>query len=108
MTLILPILSKAKSAGLALTLHIAEVRWHLQVYQFIHSFETFRQTTANSAEETMALLSSLPSRLGHATFLGPEAEKFAAEHRMGIEICLSSNLLWVRVDGITYIIKLTQ
>ncbi|CAK5266889.1 unnamed protein product [Mycena citricolor] len=66
--------ARAKAAGLGITLHIAE-------------------TEANSDAETMRLLSYLPNRLGHATFLNAEAREFVRKNDMCIEICLSSNLL---------------
>jgi adenosine deaminase len=43
----------------------------------------------------MALLSFKPHRLGHATFLDEEAKQFVEEHKIPIEICLTSNLLYV-------------
>ncbi|KIK38650.1 hypothetical protein CY34DRAFT_809129 [Suillus luteus UH-Slu-Lm8-n1] len=46
-------LSRAKSAGLGLTVHIAE-------------------STKNTTEDSLALLSCRPDRLGHATFLSDE------------------------------------
>ncbi|KAG1760984.1 Metallo-dependent hydrolase [Suillus occidentalis] len=46
-------LSRAKSAGLGLTVHIAEV-------------------CSNTTEDSLALLSCRPDRLGHATFLSDE------------------------------------
>ncbi|KAG2099640.1 Metallo-dependent hydrolase [Suillus discolor] len=70
-------LSRAKDAGLGLTVHIAE-------------------TTANTTEDSLALLSCRPDRLGHATFLSDELKAIARENRHCkpcIEICLSSNLL---------------
>jgi len=42
----------------------------------------------------MALLSIKPDRLGHATFLNEEAKEFVEEHKIPIEICLTSNLLY--------------
>jgi len=39
------------------------------------------------------LLSAKPRRLGHATFLDEEAQKIILEHKIGIEMCLTSNLL---------------
>ncbi|KZV97417.1 Metallo-dependent hydrolase [Exidia glandulosa HHB12029] len=67
-------LARAKKAGLGVTVHVAE-------------------TSANTAEDTMALLSFEPTRLGHATFLNDDARAFVEEHRIPIEICLTSNLL---------------
>ncbi|KAJ7094731.1 Metallo-dependent hydrolase [Mycena belliarum] len=66
--------SVAKRAGLGITLHIAE-------------------TSANSDEETLQLLSYAPDRLGHATFLNDEAKTAVRSAKTPIEICLSSNLL---------------
>ncbi|KAF7290771.1 Metallo-dependent hydrolase [Mycena indigotica] len=67
-------LDMAKTAGLLITLHIAE-------------------TAENSYEETKQLLSYQPNRLGHATFLDDEAKTLVRESKMCIEICLSSNIL---------------
>ncbi|KAG2135138.1 Metallo-dependent hydrolase [Suillus clintonianus] len=80
-------LSRAKGAGLGLTVHIAE-------------------STENTTEDSLALLSCRPDRLGHATFLSDELKAlfFADIPQPGtecsllsecpcIEICLSSNLL---------------
>lgn len=73
-----PPLSRAREAGLGLTLHIAE-------------------TAQNSEEDTMALLELLPdgckARLGHATFLNPAAQLIVLNRKHAVEICLSSNLL---------------
>ncbi|KAJ6585677.1 Metallo-dependent hydrolase [Mycena capillaripes] len=66
--------SDAKRAGLGITLHIAE-------------------TPANSADETLRLLSYSPDRLGHATFLDDEAKAIVRANKTCIEICLSSNIL---------------
>ncbi|KAG1836826.1 Metallo-dependent hydrolase [Suillus subalutaceus] len=66
-------LSRAKGAGLGLTVHIAE-------------------HTANTTEDSLALLSCRPDRLGHATFLSDELKAFESADPC-IEICLSSNLL---------------
>ncbi|PFH48282.1 hypothetical protein AMATHDRAFT_76807 [Amanita thiersii Skay4041] len=65
---------RARSAGLRITLHIAE-------------------TIHNSEAETLKLLSFKPTRLGHATFLNTDSKRIVHEHRICIEICLSSNLL---------------
>jgi len=51
------------------------------------------ETAENTAEDTMALLSIKPDRLGHATFLNDEAKAFVEEQKIPIEICLTSNLL---------------
>lgn len=73
-----PPLSRAREAGLGLTLHIAE-------------------TAQNTSEDTMSLLELLPAgckaRLGHATFLNPAAQLILLNRKHAIEICLSSNLL---------------
>ncbi|KAF8879959.1 hypothetical protein BD779DRAFT_1612839 [Infundibulicybe gibba] len=66
--------AEAKEAGLGVTLHIAE-------------------TTRNTPEETIELLSFNPDRLGHATFLNSEAKELVLQNKTCIEICLSSNLL---------------
>jgi adenosine deaminase len=53
------------------------------------------QTTKNSPEDTLTLLSFKPNRLGHATFLNEEAKKIVIRNQISIELCLSSNLLYV-------------
>jgi len=72
---------EAKEAGLGVTLHIAE-------------------TTQNPPEETLKLLSFMPDRLGHATFLDEEAKSIVSKRNTCIEICLSSNLLCKTVSGL--------
>ncbi|KAG1789315.1 Metallo-dependent hydrolase [Suillus plorans] len=69
-------LSRAKGAGLGLTVHIVE-------------------STNNTTKDSLALLSCRPDRLGHATFLSDELKTFteSEEAKPCIEICLSSNLL---------------
>ncbi|KAG1814312.1 uncharacterized protein BJ212DRAFT_1482058 [Suillus subaureus] len=61
-------LSRAKGAGLGLTVHIAEL-------------------TENTTEDSLALLSCRPDRLGHATFLSDELKAlfFADNPRPGTE-----------------------
>ncbi|KDR78438.1 hypothetical protein GALMADRAFT_154496 [Galerina marginata CBS 339.88] len=51
------------------------------------------ETIQNPAEETLKLLSYKPDRLRHAAFLNAEAIAIIFEKQMGIEICLSSDLL---------------
>ncbi|KAG1892905.1 Metallo-dependent hydrolase [Suillus fuscotomentosus] len=93
-------LARAKGAGLGLTVHIAE-------------------STNNTTEDSLALLSCRPDRLGHATFLSDELKilffedipqpgtecgslsesespnnaRTNGQYKPCIEICLSSNLL---------------
>ncbi|KAG2115577.1 Metallo-dependent hydrolase [Suillus cothurnatus] len=67
-------LSRAKGAGLGLTVHIAE-------------------STNNTTEDSLALLSCRPDRLGHATFLSDELKALFQNYKPCMEICLSSNLL---------------
>jgi len=74
MSLLGPYIATAKAAGLRVTLHIAE-------------------TTRNTPEETLQLLSYGPHRLGHATFLNEEAKEKVIKEKMAVELCLSSNLL---------------
>jgi adenosine deaminase len=47
----------------------------------------------NTKDDVHTLLSAKPRRLGHATFLDEEAQKIILEHKIGIEMCLTSNLL---------------
>ncbi|KAG1758462.1 Metallo-dependent hydrolase [Suillus occidentalis] len=94
-------LSRAKAAGLGLTVHIAEV-------------------CNNTTEDCLALLSCRPDRLGHATFLSDELKAlfFAdiplpgtesqspnnvrtnSQYKPCVEICLSSNLLGKNVASL--------
>lgn len=88
----------ARAEGLGITLHIAEVRL-LSEYRESPNREVEElgpsQTKQNSAEETKALLSCEPERLGHATYLDDEAKELVLARRTCIEICLTSNLLSV-------------
>lgn len=45
----------------------------------------------------MRLLSYAPDRLGHATFLDVAARDAVRASKMCIEICLSSNILFVAI-----------
>jgi len=72
----------AKAAGLGVTLHIAE-------------------TLQNHLADTLELLSFNPDRVGHATFLGEEEKNFVQNSKIGVEICLSSNLLCKTVANLT-------
>jgi adenosine deaminase len=85
---------KAKEAGLGITLHIAEVPaiFSLTLFQFIIYFQV---ETLSSAAESTELLSFMPDRLGHATYLDDEAKKIVVHNNICIEICLSSNILCV-------------
>lgn len=51
------------------------------------------QTKENPIEDTLKLLSFKPDRLGHATFLDAAQKDFVCNSKIGVEICLSSNLL---------------
>lgn len=57
------------------------------------------QTIQNTPQETLQLLSYSPNRLGHATFLNEEAKNLVLKNKTCIEICLSSNLLYVGIPG---------
>ncbi|TFK47988.1 adenosine deaminase-like protein [Heliocybe sulcata] len=73
---------KAKTAGLGVTVHIAE-------------------TADNPPSETDDLLHAFaPSRLGHATFLDQEAMRIVFEKDIAVEICLTSNLLCKTVKSL--------
>ncbi|KAJ3891929.1 hypothetical protein GG344DRAFT_88017 [Lentinula edodes] len=82
MSLLEPFIAKAKSAGLRVTLHIAE-------------------TPGNSAADTLQLLSYAPNRLGHATFLDEQARELVLKDRMLIEVCLSSNIICKTVPNLS-------
>ncbi|KAG7090529.1 hypothetical protein E1B28_009638 [Marasmius oreades] len=76
-----PYISLAKSAGLGVTLHIAE-------------------TKDNPPEESLKLLAYKPDRLGHATFLDDEALEIVLKEKICVELCLTSNLLCKTVDSL--------
>ena len=75
---LLPVLKSAKERGLKLSLHIAEV--------------------PDKNVEIEQLLKLRPDRLGHGTFIHPcvggteEAVKMVIDHRIPIEVCLTSNV----------------
>ncbi|CAK7301055.1 N6-Methyl-AMP deaminase isoform X1 [Vulpes vulpes] len=71
-------LLEAKKAGLKLALHLSEI--------------------PNQKKETQVLLDLLPDRIGHGTFLSSSEEgslelvDFVRQHRIPLELCLTSNI----------------
>lgn len=88
----------AKSDGLGVTLHIAEVMYNNLGFELNLSHP---QTTANTSADTLRLLGFQPDRLGHATFLDDTAKTLVLKNKSCIEICLSSNLLYVKKDDVS-------
>jgi len=89
-----PFLEKAKKLGLGITVHIAEVCTSLSYSgKYVYLRIIILQTTKNTSEENLDLLSYVPDRLGHATFLDETALSIVLERKTPIELCLSSNLL---------------
>jgi len=80
-----------KAAGLGITLHIAEVLFHLVPTDL--PVLSISQTAENTPEDTFKLLSFKPDRLGHATFLNDETQEFVLREKTAIEICLTSNFM---------------
>ncbi|XP_071844424.1 N6-Methyl-AMP deaminase-like isoform X2 [Apostichopus japonicus] len=76
---IIPLLSRAKNAGLKLALHLAE--------------------TDDRSAESLMLLQVPPDRIGHGTFIHPaaggtdEMEELVNRLKIPIECCLTSNLI---------------
>jgi adenosine deaminase len=96
MTVFSKLFRTARTEGLGVTLHIAEVRHWPKVEQKGSNKDFMEQKTGNSmAEETRELLSCEPERLGHGTYLDEEAKEVVLARRTCIEICLTSNLLCV-------------
>ena len=62
-------------AGLGMTVHVAET---------------------NENSDSLEILSWEPNRLGHATFLKGDEIALVEQRKIPIEICLSSNLQFVR------------
>ncbi|KAG8953113.1 hypothetical protein FRC04_003060 [Tulasnella sp. 424] len=71
----IPAFEMVHQAGLGLTLHIAEVSY------------------TELPPDTDTLLSTRPTRLGHATFLNDAEQTYIRDNKIPIEICLTSNLL---------------
>ena len=59
------------------------------------------QKSENTEEDTQTLLSFGPSRLSHGTFLSPAARDIVLREKMPIEMCLTSNLLYVSIFILT-------
>jgi hypothetical protein len=55
----------------------------------------FLQTDRNPVQETSDFLDVMPDRLGHATFLNEEARQRLIAGNIGVELCLTSNILFV-------------
>lgn len=77
-----PAFSRAKAEGLKLTLHFAEV-------------------PASSSEEEMRmlLLEWRPERIGHVIYTSPEIEDEIEKLGIGLELCLSCNVLAKMLPG---------
>jgi len=71
--------AKAKAAGLHITLHFGE--------------------EPSCLPELMTLLSYEPTRLGHLLFLTPEARQEIIARKLGIELCLTSNIKGAHVPS---------
>ncbi|CAE7169430.1 unnamed protein product [Rhizoctonia solani] len=72
-----PPLTRAREAGLGLTLHIAEASY----------------SQSKNALFIKLLPAECKGRLGHATFLDPTTQLIVLNRKLPVEICLSSNLL---------------
>lgn len=76
---------------------------------FVHVHSTQRprppQTAKNSQEETLTLLSWNPDRLGHATFLDASAMDYVIKHKIPIEMCLTSNLLYGPIHRLSMLFR---
>ena len=76
-----PAFQKARTAGLKITLHFAEI-------------------PASSTEADLrTLLSYAPDRLGHVVHVPQKIKDEIAERRLGIELCLSCNVLGQLTKG---------
>ncbi|KHJ78735.1 putative adenosine deaminase [Oesophagostomum dentatum] len=78
----LPVLERARSSGLKVSIHLAEVKEQL--------------------DEVKEFLAFRPDRIGHGTFLNIQDEYVQAmvEQRIPLEICLTSNVLSMTVPTI--------
>lgn len=70
--------AKVKAAGLKITLHFGE--------------------EPSCVPELMTLLEYKPSRLGHLLFISEEAKSEVVRRRLGIELCLTSNVKGEHVE----------
>ena len=100
MTVFSKLFRTARTEGLGVTLHIAEVRYQCQRcrakwFNKEFYFSLGMEQKRGNSEETKELLSCEPERLGHATFLDEESKEVVLARRTCIEICLTSNLLCV-------------
>lgn len=76
---IMPELQRAKAQGLYLTLHLGE------------------SPKETAQKELLEILK--PDRIGHGVFVSPDALDWILEHRIPIEICLSSSYLVQMTEG---------
>ncbi|KAL2918443.1 hypothetical protein HK105_201844 [Polyrhizophydium stewartii] len=75
-----PAFSKARAAGLKVTLHMAEIE--------------------SQGQDTIDMLDFGPDRIGHGTFLSGESRDRVIRDAIPIEVCLSSNVIGMTVPSI--------
>lgn len=76
-----PAFQRAKSLGLNITVHFAEV------------------PASSTESELTTLLSWHPDRLGHAINIPPHLKEVIKERKLGLELCLSCNVLAEMTQG---------
>lgn len=74
-----PCFAKARAAGLHITTHFGE--------------------TAHGYHELDLLLSYEPERLGHVIYITPEIKQEIIRRKLGIEICLTTNVVGKHVKS---------
>ncbi|VDM69268.1 unnamed protein product [Strongylus vulgaris] len=78
----LPVLKQARRAGLKVSIHLAEI--------------------SNQLDEVEEFLRFRPDRIGHGTFLHTRSEfiNLMIQHRIPLEICLTSNVMSMTTSSI--------
>jgi adenosine deaminase len=76
-----PAFTKIREAGLHVTLHFGEV------------------PNSGTVEELNALLSFQPERIGHVIYLPEEIQEEVKRRKLGLELCLSSNVKLKMISG---------
>jgi adenosine deaminase len=96
-----PLFSKARRAGLKVTLHCGEVPCVNDLKNHVKDDANIRQEGAAVAQydEAVAILDFKPDRLGHAMLLPPNLQARIVQERIPVETCPTSNVMTLELTN---------